>query len=88
MPLSQAKMTKVVLLVGVLTWFQYSATSGNPVDSQMYTKLSTSFWKHEPPKPTDELRNLLPMRGSYPRARETLRGRERGKRVEHRISLR
>ena len=25
-----------------------------------------SFWKHEPPKPTDDLRNLGPMRVSTP----------------------
>ena len=25
-----------------------------------------SFWKHEPPKPTDDLRNLGPMRESTP----------------------
>ena len=27
-----------------------------------------SFWKHEPPKPTDALRNLGPMRESVPMA--------------------
>ena len=30
-----------------------------------------SFWKHEPPKPTDACRNLGPMRGSVPTARAT-----------------
>ena len=30
-----------------------------------------SFWKHEPPKPTDALRNLGPMRVSTPMACET-----------------
>mmetsp|Transcript_3488 Transcript_3488/g.10911 ORF Transcript_3488/g.10911 Transcript_3488/m.10911 type:complete len:236 (+) Transcript_3488:599-1306(+) len=37
----------------------------------MYTRLRMSFWKHEPPKPTDELRNLRPMRVSRPMAYET-----------------
>ena len=27
-----------------------------------------AFWKHEPPKPTDDLRNLGPMRESTPMA--------------------
>ena len=30
-----------------------------------------SFWKHEPPKPTEERRNLGPMRESAPMARAT-----------------
>ena len=30
-----------------------------------------SFWKHEPPKPTDDLRNLGPMRESTPIAYAT-----------------
>lgn len=30
-----------------------------------------SFWKHEPPKPTDALRNLEPIRESSPIARAT-----------------
>jgi hypothetical protein len=30
-----------------------------------------SFWKHEPPKPTDALRNLAPMRESVPIERAT-----------------
>ena len=30
-----------------------------------------SFWKHDPPKPTDDLRNLGPMRESIPMALAT-----------------
>lgn len=52
------------LLRVLRTWCQYSATSGRPVDSQMYTRLRTSFWKQDPPKPTEALRNLFPIRGS------------------------
>jgi hypothetical protein len=32
----------------------------------MYTRLRMSFWKQEPPKPTEALRNLGPMRESVP----------------------
>mmetsp|Transcript_2147 Transcript_2147/g.3966 ORF Transcript_2147/g.3966 Transcript_2147/m.3966 type:complete len:302 (-) Transcript_2147:241-1146(-) len=53
------------------TWFQYSATSGNPNDSHKYTKLRISFWKQDPPKPTEACKNLLPIRGSVPTARAT-----------------
>merc|ERR1719473_70182 len=49
-----------------MTWFQYSATSGRPKERHKYTRLRMSFWKHEPPKPTDALRNLGPMRESTP----------------------
>mmetsp|Transcript_11865 Transcript_11865/g.36901 ORF Transcript_11865/g.36901 Transcript_11865/m.36901 type:complete len:414 (-) Transcript_11865:231-1472(-) len=55
----------------LITWCQYSATSGRLSDSARYVRLSTSFWKHEPPKPTDALRNLGPMRESEPMARLT-----------------
>ena len=30
-----------------------------------------SFWKHDPPKPTEERRNLLPILTSLPTARAT-----------------
>merc|ERR1712168_830128 len=51
-----------------MTWCQYSATSGKFNDSARYVRLSTSFWKHEPPKPTDALRNFEPSRLSLPMA--------------------
>mmetsp|Transcript_48281 Transcript_48281/g.121915 ORF Transcript_48281/g.121915 Transcript_48281/m.121915 type:complete len:236 (+) Transcript_48281:772-1479(+) len=37
----------------------------------MYVRLRMSFWKQEPPKPTDALRNLEPMRLSMPIACDT-----------------
>merc|ERR1719352_1904871 len=49
-----------------MTWFQYSATSGSPNERHKYTRFRMSFWKQEPPKPTDDLRNLGPMRVSTP----------------------
>lgn len=37
----------------------------------MYTRFRMSFWKQEPPKPTEAFRNLLPMRLSVPMACDT-----------------
>mmetsp|Transcript_2955 Transcript_2955/g.10453 ORF Transcript_2955/g.10453 Transcript_2955/m.10453 type:complete len:237 (-) Transcript_2955:196-906(-) len=37
----------------------------------MYTRLRMSFWKQEPPKPTEALRNLDPRRLSLPTAKDT-----------------
>mmetsp|Transcript_26117 Transcript_26117/g.61218 ORF Transcript_26117/g.61218 Transcript_26117/m.61218 type:complete len:313 (+) Transcript_26117:564-1502(+) len=54
----------------LITWCQYSAHSWRPKVSQRYTRLRMSFWKHDPPKPTDAFRNFGPMRGSEPIARE------------------
>jgi hypothetical protein len=51
------------------TWFQYAAHSLRPYVSHRYTRLRMSFWKHEPPNPTDGCRNRLPMRSSIPTAR-------------------
>merc|ERR1719464_1501580 len=70
---------EIMLLVKDLFWCsfmsttdcQYFATSCNPSDSQMYTRLRMSFWKQEPPKPTDAPRNFGPIRESAPIARET-----------------
>ena len=53
-----------------MTWCQYSAHSSSPNVSHRYTRFRMSFWKHEPPKPTEDCRNLGPMRGSEPMARE------------------
>mmetsp|Transcript_53920 Transcript_53920/g.152790 ORF Transcript_53920/g.152790 Transcript_53920/m.152790 type:complete len:211 (+) Transcript_53920:157-789(+) len=53
------------------TCCQYLATAGKPSDSQMYTRFKMSFWKHEPPKPMDALKNLDPMRESAPMALDT-----------------
>ena len=53
------------------TLCQYSATSGKPWHSQMYAKFKISFWKHEPPKPTEAFKNLEPIRVSVPMACET-----------------
>lgn len=39
---------------------------GSTGPHQMYTRLRMSFWKQEPPKPTDAFRNLGPMRESVP----------------------
>lgn len=50
----------------LLTECQYSATCLRPTVSQMYTRLRMSFWKQLPPKPTEALRNLRPMRESVP----------------------
>merc|ERR1712066_640387 len=50
---------------------QYFATSVSPSASQMYTRLRISFWKQEPPKPTDAPRNFAPIRESAPIARDT-----------------
>mmetsp|Transcript_71380 Transcript_71380/g.118614 ORF Transcript_71380/g.118614 Transcript_71380/m.118614 type:complete len:318 (+) Transcript_71380:458-1411(+) len=49
-----------------ITWFQYSATSGNPNERHKYTRLRISFWKQDPPKPTEAFRNFGPMRESTP----------------------
>lgn len=54
-----------------ITCCQYAATSGRFKHSQMYTKFKMSFWKQEPPKPTDAWRNLEPIRESSPIARAT-----------------
>ena len=40
-----------------------------------------SFWKQDPPKPTDALRNFGPMRESVPIACDTCRPRSRGGRL-------
>ena len=50
------------------TWRQYSATCGRCRLSLRYTRLRMSFWKQDPPKPTDARRNLGPMRESKPTA--------------------
>src|SRR5213075_935920 len=47
------------------------ATSGSAKCSHRYTRLRMSFWKHEPPKPTELLRNFGPMRLSLPMALAT-----------------
>merc|ERR1719384_855397 len=60
-----------LVLVHATTDCQYFATSTKPSDSQMYTRFKISFWKHEPPKPTEAPRNFAPMRVSAPMARET-----------------
>ena len=39
--------------------------------SHKYTRLSMSFWKQEPPKPTEAIRNLFPIRVSAPIAEAT-----------------
>ena len=52
-----------------LPWFQYCAHSGKLRVSHKYTKLRTSFWKHDPPNPTDALRNFDPIRESDPQAK-------------------
>ena len=44
-----------------MTCSQYSATSWRPNDLDMYTKFKISFWKQEPPNPTDAFRNLEPI---------------------------
>lgn len=54
-----------------ITCCQYAATSGKFKHSQMYTRFKISFWKQEPPKPTDAWRNLEPIRESSPTARAT-----------------
>jgi len=37
----------------------------------MYTRFRISFWKQDPPKPTEAFRNFGPMRESCPMARAT-----------------
>merc|ERR1712111_331132 len=52
-------------------WNHHSLTQWEASLSQMYTRLRISFWKHEPPKPTEAPKNLDPIRESAPIARET-----------------
>src|SRR5690606_2771927 len=48
-----------------------SATSLRPYDLAIYTRLRISFWKHDPPNPTEAFRNLGPIRLSVPMALAT-----------------
>ena len=50
------------------TWFQYWATFWRPRLSQIQTRFRISFWKQDPPKPTEAFRNLAPMREALPMA--------------------
>ena len=45
--------------------------NGAALPALIYMSDSRTFWKHEPPKPTDAFRNLLPMRESMPMATAT-----------------
>lgn len=57
---------RIIIRIKIFTWCQYSATSLRPKDSQIYTRFKISFWKHDPPYPTDAFKNLLPIRTSDP----------------------
>merc|ERR1712176_323781 len=52
-----------------ITWRQYSAHGCNPYVSHRYTRFRMSFWKHDPPKPTEGCKKRFPMRSSMPTAR-------------------
>src|SRR5690606_7298689 len=48
-----------------------SATVPRLYERAIYTRFRISFWKQEPPKPTDAFRNFGPIRETCPMARET-----------------
>mmetsp|Transcript_28166 Transcript_28166/g.79999 ORF Transcript_28166/g.79999 Transcript_28166/m.79999 type:complete len:205 (+) Transcript_28166:1510-2124(+) len=78
-PVTVLKRLEMIRLAKVDFWCsfmsttccQYWATSLSPSDSQMYTRLRMSFWKQEPPKPTEAPKNFGPILESLPMARET-----------------